>query len=76
MKEQVLGIIRDVKSDNSINEDSHLVFDGILSSLDILQLIQTLQEKFGVTVPVEEVLPDNFDTVDGIVAMIERLTNG
>lgn len=76
MKDQVLGIIRDVKSDNSINEDSHLVFDGILSSLDILQLIQTMQETFGVTVPVEEVLPDNFDSVDGIVAMIERLTNG
>lgn len=76
MKEQVLGFIRDVKSDNSINEDSHLVFDGILSSLDILQLIQTLQEKFGITVPVEEVLPDNFDTVGGIVAMIERLKNG
>ncbi len=73
MKEQVLKMIREIKSDGTIGEEAHLVFESILSSLDILQLISKLENQFGVRIPVEEVLPTNFDTVDAIVNMIDRL---
>ena len=73
MKEQILSVIREIKKDKSLGEDAHLVFDGILSSREIIQLIADMEEKFGVKIPVEEVLPDNFDTVEAISSMLARL---
>lgn len=71
--EQVLAAIQSVKNDKSINADSHLIFDGILSSLEIIQLICELEKRFSVKIPIEEILPDNFDQVESLGAMIERL---
>ena len=73
MKEQIISIIRDIKNDQTIAEDAHLVFDGVLNSLEILQLITELEQHYSVKIPVEEVLPDNFDTIDGIEKMIVHL---
>lgn len=75
MKEQIIEVIREIKHDKSINEESHLIFDGILSSLEIVQFISELEEMSEIKIPIQEVLPDNFDTVDAIAKMIERLKN-
>ena len=73
MKEQILKIVRDIKLDKTINEDAHLVFESVLNSLEILQLISAMEGEFGVKIPVEEVLPENFDTVESLAKLIEKL---
>ena len=65
--------IQDIKKDNTIGEDAHLVFEGIISSLEMLQLIVELEWQFGVKISIDAVLPDNFDTIDAIAKLIERL---
>lgn len=73
MKEQIINIIKVIKNGVEIGESDHFILGGILSSLELLQLIAELEEKYSVKIPVEEVLPENFDTVEGIEAMIGRL---
>ena len=73
MKDQILAIIRNIASDNTISENDHLVFERILSSLEIIELISELENNFGIKISFEEILPDNFDTVDAIAKMVERL---
>ena len=73
VKEQILKIVRDIKLDKTINEDAHLVFESVLNSLEILQLISAMEGEFGVKIPVEEVLPENFDTVESLAKLIEKL---
>ena len=72
MKSQVLEIIKGLKAGMSIADDARLVQDGVLSSLEIMVLIAALEKHFGIKIPVEEILPDNFDTIDAIVKMVER----
>ena len=50
-----------------------LVDDGILDSLSITQVIATLSMEFDITIPYEEIVEDNFNSLDGLVAMVERL---
>ena len=45
----------------------------ILSSLDVLSLVAELEDEFDVTIPTVEVIPSNFNSVDAIAAMVERL---
>ena len=50
-----------------------LIDDGLLSSLDVIQLIGALNDEFDVSIPATEIIPDNFNSVDAICAMVKRL---
>ena len=50
-----------------------LVDDGILDSLTITGIIATLTMEFGITIPYEEIIEENFNSVKGLADMVERL---
>ena len=75
MKDQIISIIKEIKSGVEINENTHLIFDGLLSSMEIVQLIMALEQSFGVKISVDEIMPENIDTVDAIQSMLEKLGN-
>ena len=51
-----------------------LLESGILDSLGILDLVTFLEQEFSITIADDELVPDNFQTIDGIVAFVERRT--
>ncbi|MBI3899544.1 MAG: acyl carrier protein [Gammaproteobacteria bacterium] len=53
------------------NEDSFLK-RGIIDSTGILEVIQFLDDEFGVKVADEEMSPENLDSVNNLVAFIKR----
>jgi acyl carrier protein len=50
-----------------------LVDDGILTSLDVVTLIMELNEAFEISIPVEEILPTNFNSAEAMYALVERM---
>ncbi|GHE88914.1 acyl carrier protein [Streptomyces longispororuber] len=46
---------------------------NIIDSAGIFDLVHYLQSDFRVTVPLQEISPANFRTVDAIAALVERL---
>ncbi len=60
---------------DSLEDDQSLIQTGIIDSLDILKLLSFLKEKFGIEVTEEEVIPENFDTLNGIADFITNKTN-
>lgn len=50
-----------------------MIDDHILTSLDVLSLVAELEDEFDVTIPTVEIIPSNFNSVDAIAAMVERL---
>ena len=57
--------------DFSVEED--LIGEGILDSLDIVTLITEINGTFDVSIPAEEIVPENFASIETIWARIERL---
>jgi len=53
------------------NSDSFLE-KGILDSTGILEVIYFIEEEFGVKVDDDEMVPENLDSVDNIVAFVDR----
>jgi acyl carrier protein len=50
-----------------------LIDDGVIDSFDIITLIAEIDERIGVTIPPEELIPGNFNSFAAINALISRL---
>ena len=73
MKEQIIEILEDIQPDADYETCQTLIDDHILTSLDVLSLVAELEDEFDVTIPTVEIIPSNFNSVDAIAAMVERL---
>lgn len=50
-----------------------LIADGVLDSFDIVTIIADIDAVFGVAVPAEEIIPENFNSAAALWALVERL---
>ena len=73
MKDQILDILSDIVDDD-VESCTTLIDDGVLSSLDIIQLIGALNDEFDISIPATEIIPQNFNSVDAMAAMVARLS--
>lgn len=73
MKEKVLQVLTEEYPDIDFTASDKLVDDGILDSLTITEVIVTLSTEFGITIPYEEIIEENFNSVAGLAAMVSRL---
>ncbi len=71
--EELLRILRDLHPEVDFTSAQNLVDARVLDSLDIVSLVTEIRAAFGVTVPPEELLPENFNSARAIYALIERL---
>lgn len=73
MKEKILKLLTEEFVDVDFTASEALVDDGILDSLILVELISTLSMEYGIVIPYEEIIPENFNSIDAITAMVERL---
>ena len=71
--DKVIEILTDLHPDVDFMAEDALVDDGILDSLDIVSLVAAIDTEFGVTVPAEEIIPENFNSADALWALITKL---
>ena len=53
--------------------DENLIEKGLLDSLAIFKVVTFCEEHFGVTIPDQDVLPDNMESVRAIAALVDRV---
>lgn len=73
MRDEVLKVLQDEYPNIDFESSNELVDQGILDSLTITGIIAALSVEFGITIPYEEITEDNFNSVDAMAAMVERL---
>lgn len=75
MKDTIIDILSELVEDVDFESCNTLIDDGVLSSLDIIQLIGALNDEFDISIPATEIVPANFNSVDAMCAMVERLAD-
>lgn len=71
--EELLRILHDLHPDVDFGAADDLIGDGILDSLDIVTLITEINSAYDVSIPAEEILPENFSSAKAIYDLITRL---
>ena len=56
----------------SLTPDEDLLEKGIIDSLGIMKLILFMEETFGIAVADDEIVPENFQTVNMMVKFIKQ----
>lgn len=73
MTEEIMDYIsQQIVSDETlvIGVEDDLLSEGILDSMGMMRLIRFIEKKYGFDVPFEEMLPENFMSVEKIVDYI------
>ena len=73
MRDTIIDLIGEIAEGIDFDTCTTLIDDGLLSSLDIIQLIGALNDEFDISIPATEIIPDNFNSVDAMAAMVKRL---
>lgn len=58
--------------DQAFADSDSFMEKGIVDSTGILELTSFVEEKFGITIEDDEMIPDNLDSVDNLAGFIAR----
>ncbi len=72
MREQVLEILLDVVPDVDFENEVNLVGDKIIDSFAVVAMVNQLNDDLDIDIPSREILPENFYSLDTIVALVEK----
>ncbi|MBO5203217.1 MAG: acyl carrier protein [Clostridia bacterium] len=71
--EKLIEMLTELHPDVDFATAEDLIDDGVLDSLDIVSLVSQIDSEFGVTIPAEEIIPENFNSAEALFALITRL---
>jgi len=57
---------------DGLKDDSSFLEEGVIDSTGVLELVNFLEEDFSIDVDDEDLIPENLDTINNVVAYVER----
>ena len=72
MREQIVEILTEICPGVDFEQETSLIDDGLIDSLDIVAVVTDLMDTFDVQLGVDDLTPENFNSVDAICQLIER----
>ena len=73
--EKLIKLLSGIRSDVDFASEKKLASDGILGSFDIVAIVSEINDVYGVSIGVMDLLPENFDSVEAMYALIQRQTS-
>jgi len=71
--DELLEILKELHDDIDFETHKTLIDDKVIDSFDIITLIAEVDDRIGVSIPPEELIPENFNSYQAISALIKRL---
>jgi len=77
----ILTRIRQYIAENILFEETYphpdqasFLEEGIVDSMNVLELVSFVEDHFGISVPDEDIIPENFDSVANMAQYVARMT--
>jgi len=71
MKEQVIKILTELRPEFDFTKEGlNFIEEGMLDSFDIVSLVNELDNQYGISIDGLDIVPDNFCSVESIVALL------
>ncbi len=68
--DQLLELLKDVNEDVDFTTQTAIIDDEVIDSLDLTGLIADIEDTFDIEIGMNDIVPENFNTVDAMWAMI------
>lgn len=70
---ELMELLSALKPEIDFETEKELIDEGLLESFDVITLIAEIEDQFGVEIPAEEIVPENFNSAEGIWNLMERI---
>lgn len=71
--EELMNLLTALKPEIDFERETELIDDGLLESFDVITLIAEIEDQFGIEVPAEEIMPENFNSAKDMWRLLEQL---
>ncbi len=71
--EKMIEILSAIRSDIDFANEKQLIDNGLLDSFDVVGIISELSAEYDVEISIEEMTPENFNSAEAMLAMVERI---
>lgn len=71
--QELMDLLAAIKPEINFEVEKELIDDGLLESFDVITLIAEIEDQFGIEIPAEEIIPENFNSAQGIWNLCERI---
>ena len=72
--EEIKALLQELHEDVDFESEEALVDDKVLDSFDLVTLVTELAETFEVEITAGDFVPENFNSLERLTDMIERLS--
>lgn len=73
MKEKILEILKEMDDSVDYEGESALIDDKVIDSLTLTALISELESEFDIEIDMDDIVPENFNSIDAMAALVTRL---
>ena len=73
--EKIIEILKNIREDVDFENEERLIDDEILDSFDVVGIVGELCDAYDITITVEDLEPENFNSVVAIKALVDRLVD-
>ena len=71
--EEFIKMLNEIKPNIDFEQEEALVDDGLIGSLEIISIISEIADRYGVQIPSDEIIPDNFNSAEALYELVEDL---
>lgn len=71
--DDLLDLLKEILPKVDFENETALVDDGVISSLDVVSIISELNDSYDIDIPSEEITPENFNNAEAIYDLVNRL---
>lgn len=70
MKDKIIELLNEIRPEFDFGTETNFISQGMLDSFDLITLVTELDETFEISIDGTDILPENFETVDAIEALL------
>ncbi|WP_026514163.1 phosphopantetheine-binding protein [Butyrivibrio sp. LB2008] len=70
---KIIDIFKELKPELDIEKSTDLIEGGLLDSFDVIEFVSEVGDVFDIDFPVEEIIPENFYSLDTIEKIIKKV---
>jgi acyl carrier protein len=72
LRQFIINELRWPGEHSKLTNDFNLLENGVIDSLGIYKVVEFIQDEFGIEIPDDDLVVDNFETLDAIDNMVSR----
>lgn len=73
VREQIIEALKIVRPDVDFEKETAADGEGLLDSFEVIQFVSEIGDRMKLDIPVEEIVPENFDSLESMEKLIVAL---